>query len=115
MKNIFKIIAYTYLGFILISCEKKQESYWIDFYWESSKMGEKVYEKSAMFVDFTLGDKPKFSLQLDTGAPTFFKDSIINSYLKFYKRHENKLGAYDQNRTLNERNINNRRISYLIK
>ncbi|WP_299627914.1 hypothetical protein [uncultured Tenacibaculum sp.] len=114
MKNILIVIAYTYLVLAFSSCAKKQKSYWIDFYWKSSKIGEKVYDKSAMFVDFTLGDKPKFSFQLDTGSPTFFKDSIINSYLKYYKKYKNKLGVYDQNRSLNQKNINNRRISYLL-
>ena len=82
MKN--SKLVFTFLICILFFSCNEQESYWIDFYWKSSKMGGVNYKKAAIFVDFSLEDENcNFSSQLDTGSTTFFKDSIINCKVQF--------------------------------
>lgn len=93
----------------LSSCEKNKP-YWINFYWESAKIAGINYEKYAMLTDFNLGNTPKLSIQLDTGSSTFFKDSIIESYLKYYPKYRNNIDS-----TNKFDNINNLRVDKALR
>lgn len=73
-------------------------------------MGSVDYDKAAMFTDFTLGNKPKLSAQLDTGSSTFFKDSIIESYLKYYSIKSAKIDSLG-----NYGNINNLKVEKVLE
>ena len=100
MKN--SKLVFTFLICILFFSCNEQESYWIDFYWKSSKMGGVNYKKAAIFVDFSLEDENcNFSSQLDTGSTTFFKDSIINSYLKYHPQLNSEIDSINIRSVLN--------------
>ncbi len=106
LKTIILLITFA----SLFSCQK-DETPWIDFFWQSSKMGSQTYDKAGMFINYHLnGSKSQFSSQFDTGSFGFLDEELIFALASFDSKIANQINKD----TVTETIINGKRISRIL-
>lgn len=81
------------LAILITSCT--QQLQWIPFNWEGAQLGDKYFDKSAIFIPVSIDGIPhEFSMQLDLGAVrTNFYGKSLNAYLEAYPDFKQKIDS----------------------
>ncbi len=109
--KINKLIIILLTLIIAYSCqqEKKNSKHvsWINFEWQGDSIGNRYFDKLAMFVPFKIENIPyKFTAQLDLGAPsTMVYGNSFSPLLKEYPNIASKLDTLNKNYVIQGRKM----------